>query len=119
VAGRSTRSLDLTGNVAANAIINKQITASVKSQLAELRSKSYEELEALPESHTSTIEIARKRVTFTIYRERRANGETLVVVQAHRDRLFGIWASVFVEGFISSASGVKVDAPEESLWEYT
>jgi hypothetical protein len=49
----------------------------------------------------------------------RPQGETLIVVQAHRERFFGISASVIAEGFIASTDGATVDAPAGSLWDYT
>ena len=98
---------------------NEQISAEVKRRVDELQSKSFPDLESLPETNTQTLEVASARVTMTVYRTHRPNGDLLVVVQASREFLWGIYHTFFVRGFVASVTGAKSKAAEELLWEYT
>ena len=97
----------------------EQITSQVKRRVEELQRRSFADLEALPEFDTQTVQVANAIVTMTVYRTRRPDGHLLVVVQACRERLFGIYHNVFAEGFVASANGTRSEATEELLWDYT
>lgn len=91
----------------------------VKARLAALRSMPFIEVAALPEVASENVDLGGQRVMLSVYRAARPTGETLIVVQANRQRLFGIYSNVWAEGFLILPSGQTVDAPEQLMWEYT
>lgn len=105
--------------MAANNPVYFEMTAKVQARAAELRQKSFAELAALPEVDSRHLEVMGRRVEFTVYRSLRDDENLLVVVQALRDRYFGLSTEIRVEGFLANPSGGRVEAPEESLWDYT
>jgi len=99
--------------------INDEMAAVARSRIENLRSKSFPELRALPESDEREETIRGKAVIFTVYRSDQPDGSILVVIQAHRERWLGLWANVSVFGFIASADGRRTEAPERLLWDYS
>jgi hypothetical protein len=106
-------------NTVAKIPINREMQTCAQKRPSELWALSFEELSSLPESETRQIDILGERVQLTVYRASELPDQTLVVVQAVRERWFGIMHSVHAVGFIVSPSGQKRDAPEEKLWDYT
>jgi hypothetical protein len=98
--------------------ITRQMVASVQSRVAELRNLSFSEIQALPESETSELEMLGKRIRLSVYRASKSPDRTLVVAQAFRDRWFGISAEIRAAGFVISSTGEKSEASEEMLWDY-
>lgn len=96
-----------------------EMTAVVQRRAGELRSKSFADLTALPEHDTGDVEILGKPVHLTVHRNIQDSGDVLVVVQAARDRYFGITTQIRVEGFIARPNGETAQAPERLLWDYT
>ncbi len=92
---------------------------AVHERLASLRPMSRAEIEALPESQTTELELLGEPVTITTYRALAPTGQTLVVVQAGHDRWLGITTEVEAAGFVVSEGGEQIEAPEELLWHYT
>jgi len=105
--------------VAAINPVYAEMTAKVQSRASELRQRSFAELAALPEVESGNLDLMGHRVLFTVYRSARAAEELLVVVQAARQRYFGLFTEIRVEGFLANPSGDRVDAPEKLLWDYT
>jgi hypothetical protein len=103
----------------ANNLVYAEMAAKVQSRASQLRRMSFAELGALPEVDSGDIEVMGQRVLFTVYRTVRNGEELLVVVQAARDRYFGLAKDIRVEGFLANPSGERVEAPEKLLWEYT
>ena len=85
---------------------------------ASLHEKSFDDLSVLPEVHTEEVSVLGKPVTLTTYRSKHAANRLLIVVQAFRETLFGITAQICVDGFVVSASGEKINATAEMLWDY-
>jgi hypothetical protein len=102
----------------ANNPVYAEMTARVLSRAAELRRKSFRELSSLPETDTGKVDVLGNQVQLTIYRTARTADELLVVVQAARPRLFGIFTEIRVEGFLAKSNGDQADAPEKLLWDY-
>ena len=91
----------------------------VRSCLCELREKSFADLKSLPEAETRELAIRGKRVKLAVYRAPQSPQRALVVVQAARDRWFGITTEIYAAGFVVSSNGEKLDAPDEMLWDYS
>jgi hypothetical protein len=104
--------------MAANNPVYAEMTAHVQSRAAELRRKSFQELSTLPEAETGKVDLLGNPVQLTVYRTVRTVDELLVVVQAARPRLFGMFTQIRVEGFLARSSGDQSDAPEKLLWDY-
>ena len=88
-----------------------------KARSASLQDRSFEELDALPECATEEISVLGKPVSLTTFRKHSLD-QLLIVVQAFRETLFGMTAQIYVDGFVVSPSGEKVNATEEMLWDY-
>ena len=105
--------------MAANNLVYAEMTAKVQARASELRQRSFVELAALPEVESGDLDLMGHRVLFTVYRSEHAAEELLVVVQAARQRYFGMFTEIRVEGFLANPSGDRVEAPEKLLWNYT
>lgn len=99
--------------------VGPEMAKAVRERLTSLRGMSIAEIEALPESETAQLELLGESVPITTYRTLTPTRQTLVVVQAIHDRWFGITTEIEAAGFVLSASGERVDSPEELLWDYT
>ena len=93
--------------------------AVVQRRAGELRGKAFTDLAALPECDVGTVEILGKPVHLTVHRTTQQTGDVLIVVQAARDRYFGITTQIQVEGFVVRPNGETAVAREELLWDYT
>jgi hypothetical protein len=104
--------------VPTSAEMKSQMAVLAKARSASLQERSFEELDALPECETEEISVLGKPVSLTTFRSNQSVDQLLIVVQAFRETLFGITAQIYVDGFVVSASGEKVNATEEMLWDY-
>ena len=104
--------------MATSAEIKSQMAVLAKARCVLLREKSFDELSVLPEVDGEEVSVLGKLVALTTYRTKHAENHLLIVVQALRETLFGITAQICVDGFVVSASGEKVNATEEMLWDY-
>jgi hypothetical protein len=98
--------------------LKSQMAELVKARIAELRPKSFDELKVLPEVDAGEFCILDKSVTLTTFRSSSTVDELLIVVQAFRETLLGMTAQIYVEGFVASVAGERLEASEKLLWDY-
>jgi hypothetical protein len=103
---------------AANASITSEMNSIVRSRIRDLRSRSFTELGLLPEAETTQLKIGGESVSLSVYRGPHTENGLLIVVQALRDRYWGISTEIQVEGFIARSSGEMAEAAEEALWDF-
>ena len=106
------------GLMSATDATNAEIIRRVQERVLNLQNMSHVDLKALPPTAIESVQIFGKATSITVYRDNRPNDELLIVVQAVRDGLFGRFP-FYVEGFVSSSSGEKLNAAEELLWDFS
>jgi len=104
--------------MSSNEPITSEMAATVHSRLEALRGRPFDELAMLPELVEVQTEESGKPFGLNEHRTTRDDGGVLVVVQATRRRLFGIFTETKVEGFLASPGSGTTVAPEELLWPY-
>lgn len=95
----------------------------IRSRLADLRQRPYEELKALPDWSSEEAVVEGVDSTITTYREATPPDPIRIVVQLatepERFLFFFRHCHVVAEGFEITAEGAVYDLPEEELYYYT
>lgn len=94
-----------------------EVEAWVSRRLSELRSKSYDELQLLPDWQAEDPPDERFG-TQGVYRDALDDGRLRIVVQAGTKAFLGM-SRIWANGFWISPSGELVNLTEKELWEFT
>lgn len=86
-----------------------------RERRATLSTLSDEAIMSLPPMLSETIS-AQQNVQVTQYHDVLAAGEHLVVVQASRERWFGLFTSIAVDGFALVPDGSRRELTEQEKW---
>ena len=100
-----------------NEEINKIVSEKVHITIEALKNKEAQELRELPAETIEELEIADKKLTFCVYRDKLKNNETLIIAQCKNTRFLG-YGKMFAEGIVINESGAIREAEEELMWEY-
>jgi hypothetical protein len=98
--------------------VDAAIVAELRSRVAALRARAYEELALLADADTDTTAILGKRVTFTVFRESQADRRLLILVRSDRPIIFGLGTKGTTEGFYVLPNGEKRDAYGDEISEF-
>jgi hypothetical protein len=98
--------------------LDAAILAELKTRLAVLRSKSFDDLLSLPEAQTEDAKVLGKPVKFTVFRERQSDGDVLILVRSDKPIFFGIGSAGTTEGFFAKPDGEKREAYGDEISEF-
>lgn len=102
-------------------IDSPNIQMEMSSRLNRLRTSTYDDLKALPDSRNETVAICGEEVVFTTYRDLIDNEELEIVLQASRlqkDSMLAKRGQVAAEGFRITPNGKILPLPEGTIYYY-
>lgn len=96
----------------------------MKSDLAARASQQLAAAQALTESEVAALPAvtacpAASGETLTLYHDNLAEGRHMVVVQAMRNRWFGLFTSTVVDGFVLERDGTRRALHEREKWDFS
>jgi hypothetical protein len=100
------------------AALDAAILAELRTRLAVLRGKSFDQLVSLPESRTEEASVLGKPVKFTVFREHQTDGSLLILVRSDKPIFFGIGSAGTTEGFFAKSDGEGRDAYGDEISEF-
>lgn len=89
----------------------------VSRRVSELRTMDVESIRRLP-PHSTEQPSEDERVICNLFHEVAPGGEHVVVVQAVRDKWFGVSTAIVVDGFAIAGDGTTRDLTEQDSWKY-